>query len=373
VFADRFKMKLPLVFEMQGPIGARAIVNDREVDYFCGCGYLGLQNHPLLVETATNNLKQYGISIATSTVDHSIYTALAEEACAYFDVEQILYFASGYLGMMILTQGLMKQYEHIFIDEEAHSSIWDGARSTGKPITPFRHCNTEDLVQACRHELKSGERPLVLSDGVFPVSGEIAPVPDYLKVVDTYDGMLCLDDAHAVGVLGKYGRGTLEYYGRSSDRCHTTYTLSKALGTYGGLIAGNKRLIQTLRENSRVSIGSTKPPLPIAAAARQALTIARTNPGLRHQLWNNVSQARNGLRALGWPLPDNPVPIICLASLPGIDLAQIQATLFDHNICVTYSQDYSSVPEGGALRIAIFATHTADQIDRLVDELKRAM
>jgi len=366
-------METPLVFEMQSPIGARAIVNGREVDYFSGCGYLGLQNHPGLTQAAADALKKYGISIATSTVSHPLYKALEEEARAFFDAEQILYFASGYLGTVMLTQGLSEQYEHIFIDEDAHSSVWDGARSTGKPITPFQHCDAEDLVQVCQRDLKSGERPLVLSDGVFPVSGEIAPAVDYLKVVDDFDGVLCLDDAHAGGVLGEHGRGTLDYYGIASDRCHTTYTLSKALGTYGGLIPGDTDLIQTLRKHSRVSKGATQPPLPIAAAASQALALVRENPDLRRQLWDNVRQARDGLRTLGWPLPDNPVPIICLAALPGMDLARIQAALFARNICVTHSQDYSSVPKGGALRIAIFATHTADQITRLVEEMGKAL
>jgi 8-amino-7-oxononanoate synthase len=366
-------MELPLVFELQSPVAARATVNGREVDYFNGCSYLGLQNHPMLLQAAADGLKKYGISIATSTLGHSVYKELAEEACAYFDEEQILYFASGYLGMVTMAQGLMAQYEHIFIDEEAHSSVWDGARSTGKPITSFKHCDAEDLAEVCQNTLKNGERPLVLSDGVFPVSGEIAPALDYLKIVDDYDGHLCLDDAHSVGVLGENGRGTLEHYGITSQRCHTICTLSKALGTYGGLIAGDNNLIQTLRDNSRVYVGATNPPLPIAAAAHQALIMVRTNPDLRHQLQKNVRQARNGLRKLGWPLPDNSVPIICLAARPGMDLAQIQAKLFDKNLCISYVQDYSSVPEGGALRIAIFATHTSDQIDRLVNEIKQAI
>ena len=358
------------MFEMQSPIGARAVVNGRERDYYGGCGYLGLQNHPALLQAAEAALRRYGISTSASiTLGHPIYKELEREAQAYFDAECILYFASGYLGTVTLAQGLSDQYERIFIDEAAHSSVWDGARSTGKPITPFRHRDAEALEEACRRELNPGERPLVLSDGVFPVSGEIAPAPGYLRVVEAYDGLLCLDDAHATGVLGEHGRGTLEFYSLASERCHTTHTLSKALGAYGGLIAGDDRLMQALRRNSRVHRGATPPPLPIAAAASRALALERSDPSRRQRLWANVAQARAGLRSLGWSLPDTPVPIICLGARPGLHLAQMQAELLSRDILVAYSQDYSSVPEGGALRIAIFATHTTDQIDRLVGEL----
>jgi len=361
-------------FQMQGPLGARTVINGSERDYFAGCGYLGLQSHPAILRAVEQAAKRYGIGAATSRSEYGygdspIYVELEREAAAYFGEEHILYYASGYLGMTILVQGLSDRYEHIFIDEVTHYSGWDGARTAGKPITPFRHCDPGSLAKACRRELEPGERPLVLSDGVFPVSGAIAPVPEYWEVVGPYDGLICLDDAHASGVLGENGRGTLEYFALNDKDCYASHTLSKALGTYGGLIPGNNRLMEELNRHSRVQFGATLPPLPIVAAAVQALALMRAEPQRRQCLWDNVARAQNGVRALGWEVPDTPVPIICLKHRPGLDLEQIQDDLFARDIAIAYVAKYSDAPKGGALRIAIFATHTAEQIDRLLEEL----
>jgi glycine C-acetyltransferase/8-amino-7-oxononanoate synthase len=210
----------------------------------------------------------------------------------------------------------------------------------------------------------------VLSDGVFPVSGALAPAPEYLEIVQDYDGLLCLDDAHGTGVLGENGRGTLEYHGIDSGRCYASHTLSKALGAFGGLIPGSKRIMEELNRNSMVQYGASTPPLPIAAAASQALALARNQPELRHRLWANVAKAREGMRSLGWSVGDTPVPIIYLGPRPGLDIARFQAELFERDLCIAYVPFYSDTP-GGALRIAIFAMHTADQIDRLIYEMGR--
>jgi glycine C-acetyltransferase/8-amino-7-oxononanoate synthase len=357
---------------MQSPIGNRATINGRERDYYGGCGYLGLQNHAALLDAAKETIERYGLSTSAAiTLNHPVYRALQAAAQAFFGIERVLIIVSGYMGSVSLAQALADRYERIMIDDQAHSSIWDGARSTGKPISPFRHRDANSLEQVCRETLRAGERPLVISDGVFPVSGEIAPAPEYLAVVNEFDGLLVLDDAHATGVLGENGRGTYEYYGIESDRCFVTHTLSKALGAFGGLIPGDEGLMEALYSRSKVYRGATPPPLPVAAAAVRALEMERGHSQRRQQLWDNVAHARAGLSSLGWPLPNTPVPIICLGAQPGMDLAGMQAELFSRNICIAHSTGYSSVPDGGALRIAIFSTHTGEQIDQLVHELGR--
>jgi 8-amino-7-oxononanoate synthase len=360
-------------FLMQSPPGARTLINDRWRDYFSGCGYLGLQGHPALLQAAAETLQKYGLTTATSRGgygEHPVYQAVERAAARFFEAERATYFVSGYLGNAILVQGLRGEYEHIFVDEDSHFSVWDGARTVDVPVTPFRHRDPEDLATRCRTSLKPGERPLVISDGVFPISGEIAPVPDYVQVLESYDGaILCLDDAHATGVIGEKGQGTLEYYGLQGERRYTAYTLSKALAGHGGIIAGDAALIERLGRNSTVPVAASSSPLPAASASARALELVRTHPDLVHQLWANVARARTGLRELGWPLADTPVPIICLGTRPGLDLARLQSELFARDICVAHVTTYSSTPPGGALRIAIFATHTGEQIDRLIAEL----
>ncbi len=355
--------------QMQSPVGARTIFNGREYDYFAGCGYLGLQSHPAVLQAAQKTLQEYGLATATSRGgygEHPIYTELEKQACAFFGAEKVIYFASGYLGMAILTQTSCQANDHIFIDTQAHYSLWDAAQATNKPITAFPHLNHERLAEILKHELQPKERPLVLSDGVFPVSGEIAPLPEYLKNLASYEGILYLDDAHAVGVMGENGRGTTEYFKIEDDHCQTTGTLSKALGGWGGVIWGKTGWIENVDRNSRVMAGASPPPLLMAAASARALEIARTSPDLRGQLHKNISQIREGFRGLGWKIEDSPVPIICLSARDGIDLLKIRDGLFKQGIAVEFVRSYTSSPPGGALRIAVFATHSNEQIERLL-------
>lgn len=364
-----------LAFE--SPLGARVVIAGRERDYFSGTGYLGLHNHPRVIEAAIRTIQRYGMSTATSRGgygEHAVYDELERQAGAYFDTQAALYYASGYLGGMILLQGLAERYERIFVDEAAHYSLRDAARASGKPLHFFRHRDSSHLAESLRLHLGAGERPLALTDGLFPISGEVAPLDEYLPIVQAYNGLLGVDDAHGVGVLGENGRGSAEWLGVSRDEgVQVCATLSKALGGYGGILIGSRERMGEMERLSRVYVAASPPPLPAAAAAAKALEIARTEPQRRQRLWENVALARSGLRRLGWDLPDSPAPILCLRARPGVDLARLRAGLFERDICVAHVTSYSSTPPGGALRIAIFADHTREQIERLVQTLERLL
>lgn len=361
---------------MESIVAARTTFNGREYDYFSGTGYLGLQSHPAVLQAALETLQQYGLTTATSRGgygEHPVFDELERQACAFFGAEKMLYFASGYMGITVLTQAHGQANDHIFIDSAAHFSLWDAAQATNQSITPFHHLSPDALEKALQQELLPGERPLVLSDGVFPISGEIAPLPAYLDLIKPYNGLVYLDDAHAAGVLGEHGRGTPDHFHLPHEHCHTSVTLSKGLGGYGGVIYGDNAWIENIDRNSRVCVGASPPPLPVAAASARALHIARTTPSLRLQLWENVRLARNGLRSLGWDVPDTCVPIICLGAQTGLNLERLKVGLFELGSAVSHVRSYTSTPAGGALRIAIFATHTAEQINHLVENLRRLL
>jgi 8-amino-7-oxononanoate synthase len=364
-------------FAQTSPLGPRVLIAGRERDYFSGTGYLGLHNHPAVQQAAIDCIRRYGLSTGTSRGgygEHPVYERLDNELRAFLDAGRALYFASGYLGGMIICQGLRDDCQRIFIDERAHFSVFDAARAAGKPLHTFPHLDPQGLEESLRRELQPGERPLVLSDGVFPISGEIAPLPELMRAVEPYAGIVALDDAHAAGVLGAHGRGTADYFNISpSDRLVASATLSKALGGFGGILAGGTAQIDWLERNSKVYVAASPPPLPAAAASAQALQIARLQPDLRARLHENVRLARQGLRALGWDLPDTPVPILCLSARPGLDLARIKAALYERDICIAHVTTYSSTPPGGALRIAIFADHSQAQIERLLHELSQVI
>lgn len=354
------------------PLGARVWIDGRERDYFSGTGYLGLQNHPQVQQAALEAIQRYGMATGTSRGgfgEHPVYDALEDEACRFFGSPAVLYFTSGYMGALILAQGLRERTERIFVDAWSHFSVLDAARLAGKPVVTFGHLDAADLAEQMRAHLQPGERPLVMSDGVFPISGEIAPLPTYLELARAHGGLLVLDDAHACGVLGPNGRGSKDYWQVDAADCLTTGTLSKALGGFGGVIPAERQLLEELERNSRIYTATSPVPLPVAAAAACALQIARSQPELRQRLRDNVSLARAGLRAAGWAVDDSPVPIICLRKPEGVDLEAIKDRLYAAGICIAHVRSYSSTPPGGALRIAVFASHTADQIERLVENL----
>lgn len=363
-------------FSFHSPVGARVLIAGRERDYFSGTGYLGLQSHPLVLRAAVDCLQRYGLSTATSRGgygEHAIYDELEAELRAYFESEAALYYSTGYLGATILVQGLRQRCERVFIDSWSHFSVFDSARAAGKPVETFEHLDVDDLRRKLASQLKPGERPLILSDGVFPISGEIAPLPDLLQACQPFDGWVGLDDAHAVGAIGPHGRGTPDFFNLPAGRWVTSGTLSKALGGFGGIVTGGKALLAELEQQTRVTVAASPPPLPVAAASACALRLARTQPEIRQNLQRNVAQARAGLRGLGWDLPDRPVPILCLRAREGIDLARLKEGLFERDICVAHVRNYTSTPPGGALRIAIFASHAPEQIERLVGELARLL
>jgi glycine C-acetyltransferase/8-amino-7-oxononanoate synthase len=362
---------------MESAPGAKAIINSKEVDYFCGCGYFGFHGHRELIEAACQSVQSYGLGSATSRLgygDNPALLSVERNAAKFFETEDALYFASGYIGNSILLQGLSDDYDIIFVDAESHYSIRDGAAIADKPAFPFAHRDAGDLGSQLRKHLGPAERPLVICDGVFAVSGKIAPIPDYLSVLEQYDPFIvCVDDAHATGVIGQKGHGTFSYHGLSDPRLYSSSTLSKALGGYGGIIATDKALRKKLVSKSRMAYASSAPPTPAAAASAKALEILHNHPELRKKLWDNVTYAKSGLRALGFEIDETPVPIICLSSNT-TRLKTLPGELLSRGIAVSRwyagSKAYSSVPANGAVRIAIFATHSRVQIDRLIDEIK---
>ena len=362
---------------LTSPVGPRVFIEGRERDYFSGTGYLGLQSHPQVIQAALDCIKRYGISTATSRGgygEHPVYSELEAELCSFFTAEAALFFATSYLGTSILIQGFQGDFERVFYDEWSHFSILDAVKAAGKPVHPYPHLNPHGLRAILKQTLSPGERPLIMSDGVFPISGEIAPLPDLLQLADDYSGRLVLDDAHAVGVLGPSGRGTADFFGIAPGvRYAASATLSKGLGGFGGILTGAASLIERLNQRSKVIVASSPPPLPAAAASARALSLARKHPELRTRLAENVRLARDGLRSLGWDLADSPVPILCLGIRPGLDLQHIKEELYHRDICIAHITTYSSTPPGGALRIAIFANHTREQVERLVDEMAQVI
>lgn len=357
-------------YMLESPIGPRVRLNGKDYDYFCGTSYYCLHGDPRIIQAACDAARRFGLGPATSW-DVPPLREVEERAARFFGAPQARYIVSAYLGMFFLVMALHKDYDQIFVDELSHYSVFDGIRAVGKRIVPFRHRDAADLQAKLREELGPGEVPLVVTDGVFPMTGAMAPLPEYLGVLAEYERyFLCIDDSHGVGVLGAHGRGLCEFYRISGPGVYFTGTTSKAFGGFGGIIPLlDEGLAEKIARHVKVPLGASPPPVPAAAASAAGIKIVAEHPDLRERLQANVAYLRARLRAAGLPVPLSPVPIVALHSLPHVDLGRVQKRLEEEGIMVKYvpPRGYSDAPASGTLRIAVFSEHTQDQLDRLVE------
>jgi glycine C-acetyltransferase/8-amino-7-oxononanoate synthase len=358
---------------MESAPAAETIIDGRRYLYFGGTGYYSLQNHPTLLKAAAEALATYGMHSATFRGGFGttpLYVAVEKKAAEFFGTDAAAYIASGYLSNIAAFQALAEtaQFAAVFFDDQAHYSLTDFLHLLHAPAVAFAHADPVDLERKLRAHARTGQRLLVVSDGVFPLMGQVAPVPAYLEVAAPYDAWIWLDDSHGVGVLGPHGRGTYEHYGLTSDRLLFGGTLSKAFGSFGGIVPGPASFVQTIR-SGHVMNGATSPTSSAAAWALTSIELLTQHPEWRAQLRDNARRLKAGLRAMGLPIGDSPLPIAAWTLDSPEEMDRIQRALMDRGICIQRAY-YPGVGAGGALRVVVFSSHTAAQIDRLLGELK---
>lgn len=354
---------------METPLGARMRINGREVDYFCGTSYFCLHGHPEVIEAACAATRQFGLG--PGTLAHmQVYTDLQEKLCAWFGVEQVVTMISGYASPMAMLQGLQDDFDLILIDEASHYSACDAIPTVGKPVHRFRHLDANSLADALSRHVTPRLRAAVVTDGVFPSTGQLAPLADYRRAMASYDGtILCVDDSHGVGVLGSGGRGSLQHAGLAGEGNYFAGTLSKAFGALGGIVPADASLADRIARNAMILRGASLPPPAAAAAAIAAMHLLQNNPQMRADLDRNVKHMRSGLRDLGFVIPDTPVPIVSIRG--DVDLERIRVELDKRDIIVkvTPASGYSDAPDVPTIRVAVFSAHTPQQIDGLLTSM----
>ncbi|WP_168205073.1 aminotransferase class I/II-fold pyridoxal phosphate-dependent enzyme [Bythopirellula goksoeyrii] len=375
---------------MQSPPGPETKVDDCQYLYFCGTGYLGLHGHADLIQASIEATRAYGLGTATSRSGYGNAPPIIEVeelAARFWDSEAAYYFASGYLGNHVVLSVLAKPGSVFLLDENSHYSVVDACRCFDLPTYQFAHLEAEALRELLKDRLRPGQVPIVLSDGVFASSGAIAPVKEYLDVLEDIEGaMLCLDDCHAFGVLGERGCGTFEHHGipqrginelppnqdiAGSPRLFAVGTLSKAFGGYGGIIAGTNTFIESARSSSHYYSGASAPPIPVAAASAMALKLVANTPNLVAGVKQNALRLKQGLNDLGLEIELTPVPIVSLELGDSQNMRRIQHGLAEEGILIDYKSEYAGLGARGALRIAVFATHTEEMIKKLTEAFGR--
>jgi len=357
---------------MTGPVGPEVSLGDKKYLYFAGTSYYQLHAHPEIIEAACEATRTYGMGPATirdRTGTTPLISLVERSISCFFGSKDAVYLPSGYLSSIAGINALsnMDLFDAIFIDEDAHYSLSDAAESTGKKVYPYKNCSPEDLVQQMKKHLQKGERPLIATDGVFPVHGYIAPLDKYLGMAEKHRGVIWVDDAHGSGILGKSGKGTCEHLGIESRIIYTGSTLSKAFGSYGGIIAGNTEFIREIRKGN-VYNGTSAPTNAAVASSIKGLQLVQDNPGWRKSLQENANYLRNRLTTCGFNFPGSSFPVITLkCGTPG-EMLRIQHELMNEGIYIQFTR-YRGAGTEGVLRIVVFSTHSTDQINRLISAL----
>jgi 7-keto-8-aminopelargonate synthetase-like enzyme len=343
----------------------------KKYSYFGGNNYLGLAGHPEVMRCAVDAIERYGVSSSASrqtTGTSDLHLQLEELLSEFKNRKESVVFGSGYLGNRILLGVLKNKYSAIFTDESAHPSIIDSIPAENGNVFRYKHCNADQLEDLLRKNKKF--RPVIITDGVFALTGEIAPVDKIYSLSLKYDAILVTDDSHATGVLGINGRGTPEHFGLDGkENIFQSETLSKALGSYGGFISADNGIIKEIRERSSVYLASTALPPACVAAACSSIRIIMKQPELRQMLGENVKQISRGINELGFEFLSGPAPIIPLFFSSAERAAGLSHFLKEHNIIVPYIT-YPVKMNKFIARIAVSACHSKEQIEELTGCLK---
>ena len=355
---------------LESPVGGRVKIGGREVVLLCSNDYLGLAQAPSLKEAAIRALERWGAgapasrSIAGSLLIHRELEAELAELKA---TEAALLFSTGYMANMGLLTTLVGEGDLILSDQYNHASIVDGCRLSRAEVWVYRHRDPnhlEDLLRRARHR-----RRLVVTDGVFSMEGDIAPLPHLRELCDRYGAILMVDDAHATGVLGPQGRGTAEHFGMLGQVEVQMGTLGKALGLVGAFVAGEQVLIDFLINRARTFMYTTAPPPPLVGMALEALRLMKAEAWRRERLWENTRRLRKGLQEMGFDTSNSSTPIIPV--LVGDDrlVMEFSRRLLERGIYVQGIRP-PTVPEGSArLRLSVSAAHTPEDIDLALEAM----
>jgi len=350
---------------LTGPVGPKACFGGKEYLYFGGTNYLGYANRSELQQGAVKAVRQYGTSFSASreTSGTNILHLELERKLAEFKAsEDVCTYASGYLGNQILLSVLAQPTDVVVCDKWAHPSILEAIPHSVREVRFYAHHDIEEL----RKVLTGLDRAIIAVNGVETGTGEIAPLEEILEILPDGEFRVLVDDCHATGVLGENGRGTPEHYGITSHKIYQTETMSKALGSFGGFIAGTKELCDRIRKMATTYIGSTPLPPAVLGASLAAVNLAMREPHLRQTLRENAKYAVTKLVDLGFEAVFRGTPIISISNLDESSAEKLHLRLRRAGIIVPFVH-YPTADSPGRLRLVVTATHTRDDIDRLCD------
>jgi glycine C-acetyltransferase len=352
---------------ISSPQGSRLMIDGKSVLNFCSNNYLGLANHPRLTEAAREAMQKYGMGPAAvrsiaGTID--LHVELEKRLARFKGAEDVITFQSGFTANLGTIAALVGKEDVIFSERLNHASIIDGCRLSGATIVAYGHNDPAALEAAINANAGTYRRALLVTDGVFSMDGDIAPLPALYEVAQNYDLMFMVDDAHGEGVLGRGGRGIVDQFGLHGKVDIEVGTLSKAFGVVGGLVAGNKTIIEWLRQRGRPFLFSSAVTAPDAAACIAATDLLEASTELVDKLWDNTRYFKAEMKKIGFDtgLSETPITPVMLGEAP---LAQQFSRELFQNGVFAMAISYPAVPKGNArIRVMISAAHDRDDLSQ---------
>ena len=347
--------------------GGRIRVDGTEKIHLASNSYLGLHQHPRVIAAAEEALRHYGTGSGSARLiggTFPLHEALEEKLAELKQTEAALLFPTGYMANSGIITALVGPGDLVIGDHFNHASLVDGCRLSRAAFRVYPHKNMERLDTALKLRRKKYRRALIVTEGLFSMDGDIAPLPEIVGIAQAHEADLLIDDAHATGVLGPNGRGTLDHFGIPPQGILQMGTLSKALGSLGGFFAGPKTAVAYLRNKARSFIYTTASPAAVAAAGLEAIHVMRQEPIWRTTLKENIGLWIHGLRASGYSLisAESPiVPLLIGESRPTMELAN---SLFEQGVYAPGIRP-PTVPEGMArIRTSLTSLHSKIDLER---------
>lgn len=349
------------------PQGAWLMVDGKKVLNFCSNNYLGLANHPALTAAAKKATDEFGIgpaAVRSIAGTMSLHVELEKRLAQFKGVEAAITFQSGFTANLATIPALVGKDDVIFSDRLNHASIIDGCRLSGAKIIAYEHNDVKSLEEQIKANLSQYRRAMIITDGVFSMDGDIAPLPEIYEVAKKYDILLMVDDAHGEGVLGKGGRGIVDHFGLHGKVDVEVGTMSKAFGVVGGIVAGKSIIIEWLRQRGRPFLFSSAVTVPDAAACLAAVDLLEDSTQLVDKLWENAKYFKAEMKKLGFNtgVSETPITPIMLGEAPFAQ--QFSRELFDAGV-FAMAIGFPTVAQGKArIRVMISAAHAKDDLDK---------
>ncbi len=361
--------------DLSGAQGSRIYYQGKEILNFCSNNYLGLANDPRVIEAAQQALNSHGFGSGASRLvcgSFDMHHALEQRIALFKDVESALLFNSGYTANVGIISSLCSRKDVILCDKLNHASIIDGIMLSRSTLKRYPHRDMDTLEQLLK-ESQDYEKRLIVTDGVFSMDGDIAPLDQIVILAKKYQALVMVDDAHGFGVLGNTGRGTAEHLGIKNGIDIHMGTLSKAVGSFGAYVGGRNELIQFLINKARSFIYTTALPACVAAASFKALEIMDAEPDRRQKLLKHLSYIRQELSTMGFDLcrSQDGTPIVPVLIKDADIAVEFSHKLFEQGVFVQAIRP-PTVPEHTArLRLTVMATHSEGDIDQLLSTIKQ--